>query len=78
MDSEYAAGITINVSRVDEIIPPIIATAIGPFSSDPGPTPSAAGMSAKINVNEVIKTGLSLTGHASVRAWSIFKPFCRN
>ena len=73
-DNEYAAGITTKVSNVEDIIPPIIATDKGLFSSEPAPTPKAAGNKAKINVSEVISTGLSLTGHAFISASSILLP----
>jgi hypothetical protein len=77
-DSEKAAGITISVSNVEDIIPPITAIASGPFSSDPAPNPKAAGSNAKIRVIEVIKTGLNLTGQASSKAALVSLPFALN
>ena len=59
---------TTKVSKVDDNMPPITATESGPLVSDPAPEPMAAGKRARISVSEVIRTGLSLMGHASKSA----------
>ena len=64
-------GITTKVNKVEDNIPPMTAMANGPFCSAPAPNPNAAGSSARISVNDVIRTGRNRVGHASTSASSI-------
>src|SRR5688572_12536508 len=75
--SEYPAGTTTRVSKVEVIMPPITASESGLLVSAPAPRPMAAGMSARIMVSEVITTGRMRVGQASRSASSTLRPWSR-
>ncbi len=70
----YIAGTTIKVKTVDTIAPPIIATAIGDKTSDPGPSENAACIAPAMVEMEVIRIGLTLFGQALISASLVLSP----
>ena len=73
--SRYITGVTMRLSNVDEINPPIITQASGPYSPDPD---SASGSSPPMAVTLVNSTGKNRTSPACSMASRSAMPRARN